>query len=104
MRARRADRERGEVGFDLIAAHYRRDAGATVYTARAEFVIRLKEAGSNSPTFEAVAERPLDAGASLRDVQDAAGHADPRTTRRYDRARFALDRSASYTLATFLAT
>jgi hypothetical protein len=29
----------------------------------------------------------LDAGTSLRDVQDAAGHADPRTTRQYDRAR-----------------
>ena len=28
----------------------------------------------------------LDAGVLLRDVQDAAGHADPRTTRRYDRA------------------
>lgn len=45
----------------------------------------------------------LEAGVSLRDVQDGAGHADPRTTRRYDRARFALDRSASYTLATFVA-
>ena len=41
----------------------------------------------------------LDAGASLRDVQDAAGHADPRTTRRYDRARHNLDRHPTYLLA-----
>lgn len=45
----------------------------------------------------------LDAGASLRDVQDAAGHADPRTTRRYDRARNELKRSPSYKLAAELA-
>ena len=31
----------------------------------------------------------LDAGVPLRDVQDAASHADPRTTMRYDRARLA---------------
>jgi site-specific recombinase XerD len=29
----------------------------------------------------------LDAGAALRDVQDYAGHKDPRTTRRYDNSR-----------------
>lgn len=34
----------------------------------------------------------LDAGVSLRDVQIAARHADPRTTMRYDRARKKLDR------------
>ena len=44
----------------------------------------------------------LDAGAPLRDVQDAMGHADPRTTRRYDRSRENLDRSASYKVAAFL--
>ena len=32
----------------------------------------------------------LDAGVPLRDVQDAASHADPRTTMRYDRAAAAL--------------
>ena len=41
----------------------------------------------------------LDAGSSLRDVQDAAGHADPRTTRRYDRSRHNLDRHPTYALA-----
>ncbi len=35
----------------------------------------------------------LDAGAELRDVQDAMGHADPRTTRRYDRGPHSLDRT-----------
>ena len=45
----------------------------------------------------------LDAGVSLRDVQDLARHADPRTTRRYDRSRGALDRHASYAVAAFLA-
>jgi len=45
----------------------------------------------------------LDAGVALRDVQDAAGHADPRTTRRYDRARHNLDRAATYTVSAYLA-
>jgi integrase/recombinase XerD len=45
----------------------------------------------------------LDAGVSLRDVQDAARHADPRTTRRYDRGRHAPDRHATYKLAAFVA-
>jgi site-specific recombinase XerD len=45
----------------------------------------------------------LDAGVPLRDVQEAASHADPRTTMRYDRARVSLDRYATYIVATFLA-
>jgi integrase/recombinase XerD len=46
-----------------------------------------------------VATAALDAGAPLRDVQDLLGHADPRTTRRYDRARGSLDRSPAYLIA-----
>jgi integrase/recombinase XerD len=45
----------------------------------------------------------LDTGVPMRDVQEAASHADPRTTMRYDRARVSLDRHATYIVATFLA-
>ena len=45
----------------------------------------------------------LDAGVPLRDVQEAASHADPRTTMRYDRARQSLDRHATYIVATLVA-
>jgi site-specific recombinase XerD len=37
-------------------------------------------------------------GVPLEDVQDAMGHADPRTTRRYDRDRHNLDRDPSYAI------
>ncbi|MGO9753600.1 MAG: tyrosine-type recombinase/integrase [Solirubrobacteraceae bacterium] len=41
----------------------------------------------------------LGAGMPLRDVQDSARHADPRTTRRYDRDRHSLNRHAALRLA-----
>jgi len=44
----------------------------------------------------------LDAGVQLADLQDSMGHADPRTTRRYDRARGRLERSSAYALAAAL--
>jgi hypothetical protein len=43
----------------------------------------------------------LDAGVPLRDVQEAASHADPRTTMRYDRARTSLDLWVPKTCATW---
>jgi integrase/recombinase XerD len=45
----------------------------------------------------------FDAGKSLRDMQDFAGHADPRQTRLYDRARHNLDRHAAYAVAAWFA-
>jgi site-specific recombinase XerD len=45
----------------------------------------------------------LDAGVPLRDVQEAASHADPRTTMRYDRTRASLDRHATYIVAAYIA-
>jgi integrase/recombinase XerD len=45
----------------------------------------------------------LDAGVSLRRMQDSARHKDPRTTRRYDRNRNQLDEHAAYAVAAYLA-
>lgn len=44
----------------------------------------------------------LAAGVPLQDVQDAMGHADPRTTRAYDRSRHNLDRHPTYEMARHL--
>ena len=44
----------------------------------------------------------LNAGCTLRDTQDFARHADPKTTRRYDRDAGQLDRSPAYALAGLL--
>lgn len=41
----------------------------------------------------------LDNGAKLEDVQDAAGHKDPRTTQKYNRRRGRLDRHPAHILA-----
>jgi site-specific recombinase XerD len=46
----------------------------------------------------AFATSARDEGVPLEDVQDAMGHADPRTTRRYDRDRHNLDRDPSYAI------
>ena len=45
----------------------------------------------------------LDAGVPLRDVKEAASHADPRSTMRYDRGRVSFDRHATYIVAAYLA-
>jgi site-specific recombinase XerD len=45
----------------------------------------------------------LDAGGSLGDLQKVMGHADPRTTRRYDRSRQLVSRSPGDVVAAYLA-
>ena len=69
---RRLARTAGIAGWERLSPHSLRHAFAT--TARAE-------------------------GVALEDVQDAMGHADPRTTRRYDRDRHNLDRDPAYMIA-----
>jgi integrase/recombinase XerD len=67
--------------------------------ARAAGIAKVVSPHSLRHTFVTLA---LDAGSSLRDVQDSAGHADPRTTRRYDRGRHSLDRFAGYHVAAYV--
>ncbi|MEU9764018.1 tyrosine-type recombinase/integrase [Streptomyces sp. NPDC047987] len=61
----------------------------------------IESAGAISPHSlrHSYATALLDQGVPLADVQDAMGHADPRTTRRYDRHAGALHRSPSYRMA-----
>ncbi|MFV2100866.1 tyrosine-type recombinase/integrase [Micromonospora sp. LOL_024] len=68
---RRLARSAGIAAWARLSPHSLRHAFAT--TARAE-------------------------GVPLEDVQDAMGHADPRTTRRYDRDRHNLDRDPAYVI------
>jgi Transposase DDE domain len=60
--------DRAYGSFDLIAAHYDRNDDGKAIAPRAEFVIRLKEPGPNSPTFAASEVRPLDAEAIAANV------------------------------------
>ncbi len=62
-----------------------------------------RQAGLGRTRLRRAATAALDAGVPLRDVQEAASHADPRTTMRYDRARASLDRHATYIVAAYLA-
>ena len=59
---------------------------------------------ASSPSVSPPSSFWVSADTSLRDVQDSAGHADPRTTRRYDRGRHSLDRFAGYHVAAYVAS
>jgi integrase/recombinase XerD len=58
---------------------------------------------TRSDTRSSPPRTSFDVGVPLRDVQEAASHADPRTTIRYDRARGSLDRHATYIVAAYIA-
>jgi site-specific recombinase XerD len=67
---------------------------------RLAIVAEIPAAAKLSPHSlrHAFATTARDEGVPLEDVQDAMGHADPRTTRRYDRDRHNLDRDPSYAI------
>jgi hypothetical protein len=64
--------DRGFSSFALIAAHYDRDPEG--WSTKAEFVIRYKPAGGNSPELQGAVERPLtDADRAAGVVSDRTG-------------------------------
>jgi site-specific recombinase XerD len=83
---RRLDRHGAGRVVRKVARHARIGKTVTPHTLRHAFITAA-----------------LDAGVPLRDVQEAASHADPRTTIRYDRARGSLDRHATYIVAAYIA-
>jgi integrase/recombinase XerD len=98
------------VGVRTEGPLLQRANGGRIDRNAAERIVRrlAKRAGIGKPISphslrHAAITAALDAGCSLRDVQDFARHADPRQTRRYDRARGALDRHPTYIVATYLA-
>ena len=77
--------------------HYAADRTVKRLARRAKVVKRISPAsGTRSSRVH------LTRGVALRDVGEAASHADPRTTMRDDQGRGSLDRHATYIAATFL--
>jgi site-specific recombinase XerD len=85
-----------------IAGFYRY-AGAGRIVRRVARCAGIAKAVTPHTLRHAFITAALDAGVPLRDVQEAASHADPRTTMRYDRARGSLDRHATYIVAAYIA-
>lgn len=92
----------GPIFLDRNGDRLRRDGAARMVRRLAKRAGITKRIGPHSLRHSFITAA-LDAGVPLRDVQEAASHADPRTTMRYDRARQSRDRHATYIVATFVA-
>ena len=96
--AARGDREHGPLLRSRAGTRLDRHAAARLVTKTCRAAGISKRISPHSLRHTYVTQL-LDAGASLRDVQIGARHADPRITMRYDRARLQLDRHVNYVLA-----
>ena len=96
------DRCQGPVFVDSASERLDRHAAGRIVRRVARQAGITKPVGPHT-LRHAFITAALDAGVPLRDVQEAASHADPRTTMRYDRGRQSLDRHATYIVVTFVA-
>jgi integrase/recombinase XerD len=97
-----ADRRVGPIFIEADGRRLDRHAAGRIVRRVARRAEIMKRVGPHT-LRHAFITAALDAGGDLRDVQEAASHADPRTTMRYDRGRQSLDRHATYIVATFIA-
>ena len=97
-----AGRTAGPLLLTRIGTRMNRPAAARIVTRLTKTIGVDKHVTPHSLRHSAITAA-LNAGVSLRDVQELARHADPRTTTRYDRARHSLDRHASYTVMRYVA-
>jgi integrase/recombinase XerD len=96
------ERIQGPIFTDISGQRLDRHGAARIVRRTARRARIGKDVGPHT-LRHAFITAALDAGVPLRDVQEAASHADPRTTMRYDRARASLDRHATYIVAAYLA-
>ncbi len=96
------DRQAGPIFCDTDGRRLNRHAAARIVRRLGRQAGIPKRIGPHT-LRHAFITAALDAGVPLRDVQEAASHADPRTTMRYDRGRQSLDRHPTYIVATFVA-
>jgi integrase/recombinase XerD len=96
------ERLEGPIFVDSAGARLDRHAAARIVCRVARQAGITKRVGPHT-LRHAFITAALDASVPLRDVQEAARHADPRTTMRYDRGRQSLDRYATHIVATFVA-
>jgi integrase len=96
------ERQAGPIFLDASGQRLDRHAAGRIVRSIARKAGIVKRVGPHT-LRHAFITAALDAGVPLRDVQEAASHADPRTTMRYDRGRQSLDRHATYIVATFIA-
>jgi integrase/recombinase XerD len=96
------DREEGAILLDSYGKRMSRDAAARAVRLAAKRAGITKNIGPHAcrHTFVSLG---LDANIPLRDMQVAAGHANPETTVRYDRRDKNFDRAAAYVVAALVA-
>jgi integrase/recombinase XerD len=97
------ERSEGPVFLAADGRRLDRHGAARIVRRAAHRAGITKPVGPHTLRHAFILSTSLDAGVPLRDVQEAASHADPRTTMRYDRARGSPDRHATYVVAAYLA-